>query len=206
VNDDVERLRAENKAIRAELGRPTLNAKTVAENVRLTQENERLRGQAAFYVEALSEKDAEVERLQGNLDACSQGHANLKRERERLRAVLRDAQCLLMEWIRFSANVADNELHARIPIEKQTEEFLRSTNLREDMTTGVWAPCEEIVWYTPSGRCPISIDIGPHDHRIDVDGKVGALVRERGNAEVLHHDIDGPAPEHWGSGGTSTRE
>ena len=32
---EIERLRAENAAIREELGRPTLNAKTIAENVRL---------------------------------------------------------------------------------------------------------------------------------------------------------------------------
>ena len=40
--------------------------------------------------------------------------------------------------------------------------------------SGFWARCEDIIW--TDGRCPIDIDIGPHDHRI-TDGKVGILVQ-----------------------------
>jgi len=38
------------------------------------------------------------------------------------------------------------------------------------------------MWDTPDGNCPISVDIGLHDHRLDKDGVVGIVVRSREDA------------------------
>ena len=48
-------------------------------------------------------------------------------------------------------------------------------------TMGFWVRCEDITWNTSDGRCPIAIDIGPHDHRVDASGAVGILVQATGD-------------------------
>jgi len=69
----IERLQRENTAIREELGRPTLNAATIAENVRLTRKVERLRVEMLRWKDAAEADGREVERLRAALE---QHHEN----------------------------------------------------------------------------------------------------------------------------------
>jgi hypothetical protein len=96
---EVERLQRENAAIRQELGRSTLNATTIAENVRLTREVERLtalqertKQDADSFLVTIAKQTAEVERLREENEVFSSlGPSNdLIAEVERLRAALEE--------------------------------------------------------------------------------------------------------------------